>query len=85
AHCCTSLPEPPKDQPHDPFNYDYQSLRIGGLVFAVVLFLLGILIVLSKQEKACSSQHASGPHLFHHPALCWLRGISGPTTSPLAR
>uniref|UniRef100_A0A8D2Q6Y1 FXYD domain-containing ion transport regulator n=1 Tax=Varanus komodoensis TaxID=61221 RepID=A0A8D2Q6Y1_VARKO len=27
---------------------DYQSLRIGGLVFAVVLFLLGILIVLSK-------------------------------------
>uniref|UniRef100_A0A8D2LLK2 FXYD domain-containing ion transport regulator n=1 Tax=Varanus komodoensis TaxID=61221 RepID=A0A8D2LLK2_VARKO len=27
---------------------NYQSLRIGGLVFAVVLFLLGILIVLSK-------------------------------------
>lgn len=27
---------------------DYQSLRIGGLVFAVVLFLVGILLILSK-------------------------------------
>uniref|UniRef100_A0AAQ4S201 FXYD domain-containing ion transport regulator n=1 Tax=Gasterosteus aculeatus aculeatus TaxID=481459 RepID=A0AAQ4S201_GASAC len=24
------------------FHYDYESLRIGGLVFAVVLFLMGI-------------------------------------------
>ncbi|NXY65661.1 FXYD6 regulator, partial [Callaeas wilsoni] len=27
---------------------DYQSLRIGGLVFAVVLFTVGILLILSK-------------------------------------
>ncbi|NWY35734.1 FXYD6 regulator, partial [Pheucticus melanocephalus] len=26
---------------------DYQSLRIGGLVFAVVLFTVGILLILS--------------------------------------
>uniref|UniRef100_A0A8C3QJ95 FXYD domain-containing ion transport regulator n=1 Tax=Cyanoderma ruficeps TaxID=181631 RepID=A0A8C3QJ95_9PASS len=32
----------------DPFNYDYQSLRIGGLVFAVVLFTVGILLILSE-------------------------------------
>ena len=27
---------------------DYQTLRIGGLVFAVVLFSVGILLILSK-------------------------------------
>lgn len=27
---------------------DYQTLRIGGLVFAVVLFSLGILLILSE-------------------------------------
>ncbi|KAL8173470.1 UNVERIFIED_CONTAM: hypothetical protein K2H54_002206 [Gekko kuhli] len=32
----------------DPFNYDYQTLRIGGLVFAVVFFTVGILLILSK-------------------------------------
>uniref|UniRef100_A0A803JU39 FXYD domain-containing ion transport regulator n=2 Tax=Xenopus tropicalis TaxID=8364 RepID=A0A803JU39_XENTR len=36
-----------KDQ--DPFHYDYESLRIGGLVFAVVLFMLGILLILSRR------------------------------------
>ncbi|KAM7382749.1 hypothetical protein PAMP_002466 [Pampus punctatissimus] len=29
------------------FNYDYESLRIGGLVFAVLLFLMGIILVVS--------------------------------------
>lgn len=27
---------------------DYQTLRIGGLVFAVVFFTVGILLILSK-------------------------------------
>ncbi|NXT22130.1 FXYD6 regulator, partial [Syrrhaptes paradoxus] len=37
-----------QEKEEDPFNYDYQSLRIGGLVFAVVLFTVGILLILSK-------------------------------------
>ncbi|KAM9724188.1 FXYD domain-containing ion transport regulator 6-like isoform 2-T2 [Menidia menidia] len=31
------------------FHYDYESLRIGGLVFAVVLFLLGIALIVSRK------------------------------------
>ncbi|KAL8173410.1 UNVERIFIED_CONTAM: FXYD domain-containing ion transport regulator 6 [Gekko kuhli] len=34
----------------DPFNYDYQTLRIGGLVFAVVFFTVGILLILRLRE-----------------------------------
>uniref|UniRef100_A0A8D0C6F8 FXYD domain-containing ion transport regulator n=2 Tax=Salvator merianae TaxID=96440 RepID=A0A8D0C6F8_SALMN len=47
---------PPKELPPDPFHYDYESLRIGGLVFAVVLFLLGILIVLSRHCRCKFNQ-----------------------------
>uniref|UniRef100_A0A8D0G9A6 FXYD domain-containing ion transport regulator n=1 Tax=Sphenodon punctatus TaxID=8508 RepID=A0A8D0G9A6_SPHPU len=56
--CCALLgavsAEPPQE--HDPFNYDYKSLRIGGLVFAVILFLLGILIVLSRRCRCKFNQ-----------------------------
>ncbi|XP_044525539.1 phospholemman-like [Gracilinanus agilis] len=40
----------------DPFHYDYQSLRIGGLVFAVVLFSVGILLILSRRCKCSFNQ-----------------------------
>lgn len=33
----------------DPFIYDYETLRIGGLTLAVVLFTLGILLILSRR------------------------------------
>ena len=42
------VPEPSRNQPLCLFPPDYQSLRIGGLVFAVVLFTVGILLILSK-------------------------------------
>ncbi|NXH85278.1 FXYD6 regulator, partial [Edolisoma coerulescens] len=41
---------------------DYQSLRIGGLVFAVVLFTVGILLILSKLgTRQCVPRAAWGP------------------------
>ncbi|XP_064425606.1 phospholemman-like [Latimeria chalumnae] len=40
----------------DPFYYDYESLRIGGLVFAVILFFLGILIILSRRCRCKFNQ-----------------------------
>ncbi|XP_044138508.1 phospholemman [Bufo gargarizans] len=41
----------------DPFNYDYTSLRIGGLTVAGVLFVLGILIILSRKCRCKFNQH----------------------------
>ncbi|XP_068999123.1 FXYD domain-containing ion transport regulator 6-like isoform X2 [Embiotoca jacksoni] len=40
------------------FNYDYESLRIGGLVFAVVLFLLGIALIVTR-KCTCSNSDKS--------------------------
>ncbi|KFW70973.1 FXYD domain-containing ion transport regulator 6, partial [Pygoscelis adeliae] len=43
-----------QEKKEDPFNYDYQSLRIGGLVFAVVLFTVGILLILRCRSQPLS-------------------------------
>ncbi|XP_029781879.1 phospholemman isoform X1 [Suricata suricatta] len=43
-------------QEHDPFTYDYQTLRIGGLIIAGILFILGILIILSRRCRCKFNQ-----------------------------
>ncbi|KAI4899049.1 hypothetical protein NFI96_014677 [Prochilodus magdalenae] len=43
-----------------PFHYDYESVRIGGLIFAAVLFLMGIFIVISRKCR-CRGKQASKP------------------------
>ncbi|CAJ1061666.1 FXYD domain-containing ion transport regulator 6-like [Xyrichtys novacula] len=42
------------------FQYDYESLRIGGLVFAVVLFLMGIALIVSR-KCTCSKSEKPRP------------------------
>ncbi|XP_009272711.1 FXYD domain-containing ion transport regulator 6 isoform X2 [Aptenodytes patagonicus] len=50
-----------QEKKEDPFNYDYQSLRIGGLVFAVVLFTVGILLILSRRCRCSFNQKPRAP------------------------
>ncbi|XP_028639616.1 FXYD domain-containing ion transport regulator 6 [Grammomys surdaster] len=50
-----------KEKETDPFYYDYQTLRIGGLVFAVVLFSVGILLILSRRCKCSFNQKPRAP------------------------
>ncbi|XP_030874941.1 phospholemman isoform X1 [Halichoerus grypus] len=50
----TANAEPPQE--HDPFTYDYKSLRIGGLIIAGILFILGILIILSRRCRCKFNQ-----------------------------
>ncbi|XP_048199869.1 FXYD domain-containing ion transport regulator 6 isoform X1 [Perognathus longimembris pacificus] len=50
-----------KEKEKDPFHYDYQTLRIGGLVFAVILFSVGILLILSRRCKCSFNQKPRAP------------------------
>lgn len=47
------------------FHYDYESLRIGGLVFAVALFLIGIFLIVSRKCTCSKSDksRARGPEV----------------------
>ncbi|KAM9359473.1 FXYD domain-containing ion transport regulator 6 [Symphorus nematophorus] len=50
-----------KEKVENPFIYDYESLRIGGLAFAVVLFTLGILLILSRRCRCSINQKTRAP------------------------
>ncbi|XP_053223536.1 FXYD domain-containing ion transport regulator 6 isoform X1 [Podarcis raffonei] len=50
-----------QEKEKDPFNYDYQTLRIGGLVFAVVFFTVGILLILSRRCRCSFNQKPRAP------------------------
>ncbi|KAM4704312.1 sodium/potassium-transporting ATPase subunit gamma-like [Rhinophrynus dorsalis] len=43
----------------DPFSYDYETLRMTGLILAIVMFLLGIIVALSNKFK-CKKRNANG-------------------------
>lgn len=49
------------NKPENPFIYDYETLRIGGLAFAVVLFTLGILLILSRRCRCGINQKPRAP------------------------
>ncbi|XP_026138485.1 FXYD domain-containing ion transport regulator 6 [Carassius auratus] len=50
-----------KEKPLETFVYDYESLRIGGLAFAVVLFALGVLLILSRRCRCSINQKTRAP------------------------
>uniref|UniRef100_A0A9L0SMH6 FXYD domain-containing ion transport regulator n=1 Tax=Equus caballus TaxID=9796 RepID=A0A9L0SMH6_HORSE len=66
------LPSTAPQEP-DPFYYDYDTVQTVGMTLATILFLLGILIILSKcdpflgsgapQEGCLQSQAPTGPPL----------------------
>ncbi|XP_018778583.2 LOW QUALITY PROTEIN: sodium/potassium-transporting ATPase subunit gamma [Serinus canaria] len=37
------------EQGQDRFSYDYDTIRNGGLIFAFVAFVIGLLIILSQR------------------------------------
>ncbi|XP_006834045.1 PREDICTED: sodium/potassium-transporting ATPase subunit gamma [Chrysochloris asiatica] len=39
----------------DPFYYDYETVRNGGLIFAGLAFVVGLIIILSKRFR-CGGQ-----------------------------
>ncbi|XP_028733649.2 phospholemman isoform X1 [Peromyscus leucopus] len=58
-HLCPEaacFPHKEGPQEPDPFTYDYHTLRIGGLTIAGILFILGILIILSKRCRCKFNQ-----------------------------
>ncbi|XP_065117052.1 FXYD domain containing ion transport regulator 6 like isoform X2 [Paramisgurnus dabryanus] len=36
--------------------HDYESLRIGGMIFAVILFLMGIFLIISRKCRCKGSK-----------------------------
>lgn len=56
-----SAPQGEKGKELSPFGYDYESLRIGGLAFAVVLFALGVLLILSRRCRCSINQKPRAP------------------------
>ncbi|XP_076136877.1 FXYD domain containing ion transport regulator 6 like isoform X2 [Alosa pseudoharengus] len=53
AFCACLGPALASSMSHDdydsPFHYDYESLRIGGLVFAVTLCIVGLLLIFTRK------------------------------------
>ncbi|XP_053307409.1 FXYD domain-containing ion transport regulator 7 [Spea bombifrons] len=43
----------------DPFVYDYDTVRMTGLILAIVMFLLGIIVALSNKFK-CKQRNPNG-------------------------
>uniref|UniRef100_A0A673B0I0 FXYD domain-containing ion transport regulator n=1 Tax=Sphaeramia orbicularis TaxID=375764 RepID=A0A673B0I0_9TELE len=58
---CAALPFCPKQYNSEIYFSYYESLRIGGLAFAVVLFTLGILLILSRRCRCSINQKPRAP------------------------
>ncbi|XP_077116318.1 sodium/potassium-transporting ATPase subunit gamma-like isoform X1 [Ranitomeya variabilis] len=43
----------------NPFVYDYETVRMTGLILAIVMFVLGIITAISNKFK-CKQRNANG-------------------------
>lgn len=57
----SSTQDEQENKVEDPFTYDYETLRIGGLTLAVVLFTLGILLILSRRCRCGTNKKTRAP------------------------
>ncbi|XP_032860049.2 sodium/potassium-transporting ATPase subunit gamma [Tyto alba] len=48
-HADTMGDEQAPEQGLDRFSYDYETIRNGGLIFAIVAFVVGLLVILSQR------------------------------------
>ncbi|XP_053122717.1 FXYD domain-containing ion transport regulator 3-like [Hemicordylus capensis] len=58
---CSNMETQSSPGREDPFHYDWHSLRVGGLVFAGVLCVLGIIVLLSGKCKCKFNKKNSPP------------------------
>ncbi|KAI5611887.1 phospholemman precursor [Silurus asotus] len=49
----------------DPFNFDYHQLRVGGLIMAAVLCLIGITILLSGRCRRRTGSNAANQQMLN--------------------
>uniref|UniRef100_A0A8C1HGB5 FXYD domain-containing ion transport regulator n=1 Tax=Cyprinus carpio TaxID=7962 RepID=A0A8C1HGB5_CYPCA len=53
-----SLFPAPTVDPDADFFYDYENLRIGGLIFAGVIVILSVLLLTGNRIKRCGKRKA---------------------------
>nr|XP_032633084.1 sodium/potassium-transporting ATPase subunit gamma isoform X1 [Chelonoidis abingdonii] len=77
------------EQVPNKFTYDYETIRNGGLIFAVLAFVVGLLIILSRRFRCgakkrrrttCTVRKAASS-----PLLCLGGGSCLQEPSPLHR
>uniref|UniRef100_A0A8C5X3I2 FXYD domain-containing ion transport regulator n=1 Tax=Malurus cyaneus samueli TaxID=2593467 RepID=A0A8C5X3I2_9PASS len=76
----SSFPEQVPEQ--DRFSYDYDTIRNGGLIFAAVAFVIGLLIILSKCLGVLDTPWLCSL-LCSAPSCAW-EEVEGPQPCPTA-
>ncbi|TRY82744.1 hypothetical protein DNTS_005497 [Danionella cerebrum] len=67
----------------DPFSFDYHRLRVGGLILAAVLCLIGITILLSGHCRCKFNQDKRRRTGSHVQSMLNDTGIICPSSLPL--
>ncbi|XP_054251480.1 sodium/potassium-transporting ATPase subunit gamma [Indicator indicator] len=60
THALSASREQAPGQGLDRFSYDYETIRNGGLIFAFVAFVVGLLIILSQRFRCGGKKRRQG-------------------------